>query len=181
MFGFLDFIHSFILLPFGRQMESPIYNKLKVANSSRHVIRCLLLTFLYLTIVTIWLAVDNHQEVTIESDEEYLPEMDTYSSTFTKDCTSDNFQIWATSLVLILICPMFILIYRIVSSPNIKTATKEEKVTILSLINLVTITIFVMFSVELTYSIVIQKILIATVCLFVSVSNVSLLKLRTIS
>ena len=126
-----------------------------------------------------WIVSDNHQEIELESHEQYNEETDTFFNTFTRDCTSDNFKQWASALVSLLIVPMFISILLVIAMGNIKKKASEvEKCTILALVNIVAISLIVLFAVLLANSFVVQKIIISLACLIVSIANSLTLNIR---
>ena len=155
-------------------------NSFKIKNSKKHVGKCSFIIVIYLVLVAIWIITDHHQTIELESDEQYNEEIDTFFSTFTRDCTSDHFLQWSSALVSLLIIPMFISILLVIAIGNMKKkASEREKLTILALINIVAISLIVLFAVLLANSFVVRKILISIGCFIVSLSNMINLKVRT--
>ena len=149
-----------------------VKNFFQTRNSRSHVKKCLLSSIVYLLLIAIWIAVDNHQEMKIESDEQYNEETDTFFISFTRDCTSDHFIQWSSALVSLLVIPMFISILLVIAMGNMKKkASESEKLTILALINIVAISLIVLFAVLLANSFVVRKIIISLACLVISMAN----------
>ena len=154
-------------------------NSMPIKNSWTHVKKCLFVIVVYMVLIAIWIVIDNHHEIELESNERYKEETDTFFITFTKDCTSDHFIQWASALVSLLIVPMFISILLIIAMGNMKKkASESEKWTILALINIVAISTVVLFAVLLANSFVIQKIIISLACLIISISNSITMNIR---
>ena len=134
----------------------------------------------YLGLLTVWLAVDNHRK--IESNDENNIHYDQYSDTYTtetyKDCTSDNFSIWGSTLVIVLVVPAIFLSTIIAIGGRLKKATGQEKLALVSIVNIISIILITIFAVLLVHSIVAQRIILTIACLVLSLSTTALLKFR---
>ena len=164
------------------KQSNPLHvrHQLQLKNNWKLVKNSIVVVFVYSTLVVIWIVTDNHRELQVQSSETYDEETDTFSNEWAKDCTSDYFIQWGSILVSSLVIPLLCFTMFMISMRKMKKkASGAEKLTILGLINFVTICLVVLFAVLLSYSFIIQKIIISTACLFASLSTATTLKIRT--